>query len=188
MSTETETKPATIADLHKFCGDCGRKYDMSKPFVLGGYCWGVSNIICARIPLDGFNSVPRPDGKPFPNVLLPWEQFKPDRTFDSLPKIKVEWDSCWACGGSGTLECNTCDDEDDCPCCLGLCEVYWPRTAKIGAARVDVRYFDLIQKMPDPRIVIPVEGEEGSGISFRFCGGEGLLMPLLPTKPGDGDS
>jgi hypothetical protein len=187
MSTETETKPLTHYALRKFCGEGGLTYDDRRPFARDGFCWATDAVILVRIPLETVNSVPRPGEVPYPDVLAAWTGktkpvqvgFNADAMFVTWePPRDIESDLCWVCGADGRMVCTECNDESRCPCCYGVGKVYWPRTLMIGTAKIQTRYYELIGELPSPTFVIPGPGEDQNAISFRFDGGEGLLMPL----------
>ena len=195
MSTETETKPLTYRDLRKFCGEGGLTFDDRRPFALGGFCWATDACILVRVPYEGPDSVPRPGEVKFPDAWIAWNgkigpptgKFQSDGEFvPLLPDPAIQSVACWVCD-SGRYICNACDDDQKCPCCYGVGKVYWPRTMFIGTAKIQTRYYELIRTLPNPTFVIPGPGDELNSISFRFDGGEGLLMPLA-KEPGDGDS
>lgn len=105
---------------------------------------------------------------------------------------------CATCGGSGAIieECPHCGhdmDEEECEHCDGKGEFYryscsycdgkgegeLLKEQPVGLARIAGDYDDRIRRLPGPIEYVPPKTDDGA-ILFRFDGGEGVIMPLMP--------
>ncbi len=177
-----------VIDLYEFCcADYSSRYDFSQPFVFEGFKWASDGIIMVRVPAADENRAVPKDGMKFVNPWTVWHRFQKDGAFVEFKPEPFAVVKCWACR-SGKCSCESCELEeirDDCQCCNGFARVWFPLTTSVGSATINTRYADLISKLPNPMIVMPKDAEKTNAISFRFGGGEGLLMPLDMSRSCD---
>ncbi len=186
--------------LQKFCAgpDFGNG-SITAPFSQDKFTFATNGHIIVRMPRMA--AVPESCKAPCP-MNLPWDHEQltawhpmPDYT---LP-LKV---LCPACEGTQYVAyCEKCDDlrpaGKRCPRCKGrlwperdICELCdWQGRAdvsfrvSVNAAQVNGHYLELIKSLPGPWwfALDPKEPQTGT-IRFKFEGGVGLLMPMLPNE------
>jgi hypothetical protein len=116
-----------------------------------------------------------PEHGKFPNAMSVWDPgFDAQGEFVPLPALNYHAVDCEECNGTGLFICPTCEHEDDCSDCEASGEVLSPHWLDIGVNIFASKLLDKLVRLPGISIVIP--HEVNRPMSFRFDGGEGLLM------------
>lgn len=196
----------TNVDLKPFCGD----ERWPEPWVVGGMRIATDGRILVALPTDEPDS-PRtfwrgqvnlndllkdvPCGPMPPRIVAP-RDVASGRALCPACQGKPPVGACRECKGAGDVECPTCEQDYPCPDCDGTgnaprcdeCEDagFVPGDA-IGDAigdgvYMDGRYYDLIAALPGVEFQATLES--GKAMQFRFDGGRGVVMPIVPTGSG----
>lgn len=195
----------TTSDLQAFCDPTYSRCKM--PFVRAGHTYATDARVCIRIPTEEADTEGKfPDthrlgwsgcalaNEPWPNIEVNPIEHNCDECYGTG---KAEED-CDRCRGAGWLHCHHCDNESDCKKCdgdgvvvgdspceecggtgkrLSLRDVH----VSIGSATISGHYHKLIAALPNARVTLPTEPCDM--LSFRFDGGEGLLMAIRGDSP-----
>jgi hypothetical protein len=167
-------------DLQQFCGDeTGISYLM-RPWSFNDWSYATDSHIVVRIPRRADDAAAGPD---HPAALKAEKYFAdlPGGDFVPLPAVTIPTDKtfdCDECGGTGR--------DHLCPSCKCVCEECGGTgtdksplgsiSVGIGDFVIAAKYFLLLHQLPG--CLISTRAIDDGPISFKFDGGEGLLMPL----------
>ena len=170
MKTKTTI---TLKLLNAFCGDAPDRPYLDEPFryTIDDRPWVIAT--------DGRIAI-RVDASLFPQVETrnqdregigtTWRLYR-DRDWKPL-RSKTSMQKCGLCGG--TKLCRHCN-EGPCPDCLGTGKRP-TGVVTFGKQSLAARYVWLASMLPDVKFC---EGDTPENpVSFKFTGGQGLLMPL----------
>jgi hypothetical protein len=164
-------------DLEKFCSCDPQHPVLHQPFSYGTWTYATNGHVMVRVlrcdgiaenpcaPNEGasrmFNSTGFPRYKPAP-------KFELQEPFEWEEQIE-----CWCRNGS-LHHCSSCTCK--CTHCGGTGTFAKTnfRTTSIGKAHYNSKYISLMQSLPRLKLGQPYQRKP---LSFRFDGGEGLLMP-----------
>ena len=165
----------TTINLQRFCDpDENGRYALNEPWVVNGWRYATDGRVIVRVPAEGEQDSPLPDGKR-----------RPKNPGEILRPVNGEWltwpnvSQCYHCEGTGT------DDCPGCPCgacsCLGEIECTHCRAkgtfrTLFGKAELSQHYAYLISKLPGV-MYLPQTDPEGV-VRFKFDGGEGGVSPV----------
>lgn len=163
-----------------------------------GECWDTENRIPKSITKVGWHLAEGANWRPWPEREQPvaGESIKCNRCNGKGGVKFSHW--CAKCQGSGAVieecphcghdmdeeECDRCDGKgvyfrDQCGYCGGRGEGELLKGQPVGLARISGDYDDRIRQLPGPIEYVPPKSDDGA-ILFRFDGGEGVIMPLMP--------
>ena len=177
----------------------GRPSANPRVIVHGGYAYATDGRIAVRCKAEGqLDTVLNPeDGiaptklaevfRPVPDDAPPWPDSAPITGRIDCPDCEKNTKPCTTCDGTGSWQCDTCGDENDCRDCHGrgrkghcpTCQnsglVDGLAFQKIGVNTIAYKYDQMIRALPNVRV-----GEAAfiTPIPFRFDGGEGVVMGM----------
>jgi hypothetical protein len=179
-------------NLEMFC-DPSRPA-IGRPFSVGTWSYATNGAILVRVPRR--DDVAENPAAPNEHAARLCEIVKWPRRYRPVPRLELsepfEWEEeleChWLkCGwfrGRGKVhecpdckcECPKCSGTGQCPHCHGTGKYTRknPKQTRIGSATYTSKYLAWLQSLPDVEIWPPRKRDP---LAFRFCGGEGLLMP-----------
>jgi hypothetical protein len=181
---EEQNAVITLEDLKPFCSKDESRISINTPFIQDGFTYATDGRMLLRVR-SALECAP-PIGNP--PKIGPYFQFPPEDAkplafdFSKLGDQPGLVD-CEDCGGSGYWNCSHCGTRDvECENCDGAGKV----TPKENSVEIAGRHYNplflrRIAKLPKVEWVdwlATVASNETAPGTFRFDGGEGLLMPL----------
>jgi len=163
-------------DLQPFCEPASSDRTAFKmPFSIGEFTYATNGKIIVRVPRR--DDVPERDDAP-KNASKLFDENKCAGNFQPLPDFpKPTRETCLKCEGGGRCRCDTCGDEHSCGNCGGDGTVRGEIVkVKIGDQIVSNHWLALIAALPNPTIANALQKDHA--LTFRFDGGDGLLMPM----------
>ncbi len=161
----------TIKELMPFCSTDETRPSICQPLNQDGATWATDGRVIVRVA--EIELPPPAEGLKIPNVAEVWKQFQTDAQFSTMPELPAPFmKPCTDCEGSG--ECPHCDRV--CLECGGSGTYAAQQPTMVGARQLDARFLRKIAALPNPSLAIA--GEKIEPLSFKFDGGEGLLMPM----------
>lgn len=176
-----------MIDLNKFCDPDDEATEISVPFTADGYTWATNRHIMIRVAED-YNYSDLRIGKRGKASQVFNEGYKISAKYAPLeplpPSLGIHKITCRDCAGRGKEHyCPSCNCK--CLSCGGSGEQDYIggddcTSVSIGEAFFDIKYIRLLQDLPN--LKVQTTPPEHDPMSFRFDGGEGLLMPLIGKR------
>lgn len=185
-------------DLTRICDPACKYYDLSRPWVFGGWRYATNGMIAVRVSAEGeTDTVAEKTRQPgFPKAHLEfekqgfslcrsrWKQLDKEAACSQCFGSGEQQQECQACKGSG---CKRCDqrgvrayaDSSVCLACLGTGAT--PADQKIGPQKFAGWLLEIVQSVPGCRYKNNrnVKEKDHPPLVFIGDGGlQGLLMPL----------
>lgn len=167
--------------LQKFCSDQENRVSINTPWSDEKYSYATDGRLCIRVPR--LPDVPERDDAP-KNMQKNIFDIQPNTgEFQPLGLIVfpplVGSSKCTTCHGCGTHTCSTCEDDHECGHCEGSGrEAERMIGFKFGKHTVSHLFFNKLTAL-ECVSVAESSVDEMHALSFRFNGGDGLLMPML---------
>lgn len=172
------TAAAPSIDLQPFCDNIGVGRDyLAKPFTRGDFTYATNGHIIIRVPRrDDVGSIKRDvkTERTFEKLFAKTFVSSPDA---NLPDAETERE-CEACDGEGCPNhCETCECE--CEPCGGRGWIGERASVSVNGGTFDAKYIRLILGLPGVELSA-TNSLDGAypALSFRFDGGDGLLMGM----------
>jgi hypothetical protein len=184
MNGQQNKSPPGSIDLQQFCSTEKYRPYLHAPSSLGNFTYATNGHIIIRV--KRLSNVPENSSFPDTERLFAANyrdsEFRPMVSGTLPPLIIDEAETCDACDGTGFQHrCPDCQCE--CSGCGGAGKVRTTSdndtSVSINGAVFDIRYVRMLQSLPGTLIESLPRKEEA--MSFRFDGGEGMLMPMRST-------
>jgi len=185
-------------DITQWCGENTGHYDLSQPFVVGGWKYATDGCALIRVPTDEPDTpesrkVPRRAGEMIEDIPREskWPKAKYESSYGECPDCEdgiVGAVQCSECDGEGEIHCDHCGHDATCENCDGhgrtgrKCKRcngggYCDCPSRIilhGEFSVAVKYDLLVRQLPHRRYAI-----HGHTCQIAFDGGEAVVMLLV---------
>jgi len=179
-------RQAAFVHLLPFCDDYySWKYDLTEPFVQGGYVYATDGKIAIRIPTrrpDTFHEGRFPNMQQVFDTLLtnhsgskePWQPWPTKPVFAPTEPAAQTGIDCPICRTQGHYYAD--GDSATCVYCDATGWVERWDNVDTGKSIIAGRYWRLISRLPN--VWYRERMRDGDPIWFRFAGGDGLLMTI----------
>ena len=142
------------------------RFYLHEPFNLDGHTICTDGAVFVRVGLD-VKFTACANEKPVPIIRRLYSALVIDESiFTAIPTLPIRHKICKYC------------DREGCETCNNLGYFLDQRRVKCGAAEISNEYANKIATLFKCQIILPIENDKP--IYFRFDGGDGFLMPMIP--------